>query len=110
MGNKHRVPMPMEQRAKQFMPFSALSGLEEAIHSKERIIMDKPELSEEIAAELNRQLLRIELGSMVSVVYFSHGEYKKIVGLVARNNQNERILQVVNTKIPFSDILELVYV
>ena len=28
--------MPIEQRAKQFMPFAAVTGLEEALHKKER--------------------------------------------------------------------------
>ncbi|MDD5922005.1 MAG: hypothetical protein PUC44_02315 [Eubacteriales bacterium] len=31
-----RVPMPVSQRAKQFIPFAAVSGLEEALRAKER--------------------------------------------------------------------------
>ena len=35
-GGSGRVKMPLEQRAKQFIPFSALSGLEAALKAKER--------------------------------------------------------------------------
>ena len=36
-GNeKVRPRMPIEQRAKQFMPFAAVTGLEEALREKER--------------------------------------------------------------------------
>ena len=36
MENKPRAKMPISQRAKQFMPFDAVSGLREAIREKER--------------------------------------------------------------------------
>ena len=31
-----RIPMPIEQRAKQIMPFAAVTGLEAALREKER--------------------------------------------------------------------------
>ena len=39
MPSKPKQKMPIEERAKQFMPFSALKGLEEALASKEKIIV-----------------------------------------------------------------------
>lgn len=36
MATKPRYPMPISQRAKQFMPFSALKGLNEALALKEK--------------------------------------------------------------------------
>lgn len=39
MANKPRNKMPIEERAKQFMPFAALKGLPEALAAKERQIM-----------------------------------------------------------------------
>lgn len=36
MENKNRPKMPAEQRAKQFMPFAAVTGLEEALRQKEK--------------------------------------------------------------------------
>lgn len=37
--------MPVEDRAKQFMPFAALKGLPDALAARERIIVPKTELS-----------------------------------------------------------------
>lgn len=34
--NPRRTPMPIELRAKQFMPFAAVTGLEAALRQKER--------------------------------------------------------------------------
>ena len=36
--------MPVSDRAKQFMPFSALKGLDEALRAKEKIVVPKVEL------------------------------------------------------------------
>ena len=35
MGHKPAHPMPIEERAKQFMPFAALKGLPEALKAVE---------------------------------------------------------------------------
>ena len=35
MASKPKTKMPISERAKQFMPFSALKGLDEAIAKKE---------------------------------------------------------------------------
>ena len=40
--------MPIEDRAKQFMPFAALKGLPEALAAREKIIVPRAELSEEV--------------------------------------------------------------
>ena len=50
---ERRTKMSREDRAKQFMPFAALRGYEEAIKEKEKIIVDKIELSEEKKNELD---------------------------------------------------------
>lgn len=34
MGNKPMAKMPVSERAKQFMPFKAVSGLDEALERK----------------------------------------------------------------------------
>lgn len=107
MGNKPRVHMPISDRAKQFMPFSALRGLRAALAEKERITVEKMELTEDKAEELNRQMARLSVGSMVSVIYYHDEEYLRLSGRVARLDKNARILQIVNTKIAFDDLLEI---
>lgn len=99
--------MPIEERAKQFMPFAALRGLPDALAAKEKVLVPKIELSPEMAEELDRQMHLISKGKMATVVYFNNGEYIKITGLVARIDETSRILQIVNTRIPFADILQV---
>ena len=51
-----RAPMPRSKRAKQFMPFDALTGLREAIAAKERVTEPRRYLSEEAIAEIDKAL------------------------------------------------------
>lgn len=97
-------------RAKQFVPFDALKGFREALAEKERILVDKIELSEEMMEELDRTLHNLKPGEMVSVVYFHNDEYVKITGIFVRVWESTRTMQVVHTKIPLDDIREISYV
>lgn len=99
--------MPVTDRAKQFMPFAALKGLPEALAAKEKIIVPKIELSPEMAEELDAKMHRLKRGKIADVVYFHNDEYIKISGMVARIDKTSRIVQIVNTKISFDDILDV---
>lgn len=99
--------MSREERAKQFMPFAALKGYELALREKEKIVVPKMELSEDYKEQLDYRMHQIEKNDMVSVIYFCKGEYLKVTGLVARKDETARVLKIVNTNIPFSDIYEI---
>lgn len=107
MASKVRPKMSVENRAKQFMPFAALRGLPEALSMKEKIVVDKIELTEDMAAELDWNMRGLETGMMVTVVYFSKDEYLKKTGIVSRIDATARLLQVVETKIAFDDLLKV---
>lgn len=109
MASRPKHKMPIEDRAKQFMPFAALKGLPDALAAKEKITVPKVELSEEMAEELDRKMHGLAKGRIASVVYFHKDEYIKTTGMVARIDETSRLLQIVNTKIPFDDILEITY-
>ena len=102
-----RTKMETAQRAKQFVPFAALKGFEEALRAKEKVIVPKIELTEESMEELNRKLLCIEKKDMITVVYYCQDEYVKVTGMVTRIDAYARVLCVVNTKIPFADICSI---
>ena len=104
MENSTRRRMSPEERAKQFMPFAALKGYEEALRKKERIIVPKAELSEECKEELDRKFRQIRKKDIVSVIYFMDGEYYKLTGMVSRIDVTARILVIVQTKIPFDNL------
>ena len=95
--------MPVSERAKQFMPFAALKGFSEALLEKEKVIVPEKELSEDMYAELDRNYHRLEIGKRAEVVYYKEYEYVKM----SRIDENARILQIVNTKIPLDDIIEI---
>lgn len=104
-----RQKMPMDKRAAQFLPFQAVKGLDEALRAKEKITVDKIELSEEIYEELDKKMHLVKKGSIVTCIYYHKGEYIKLTGLVARFDEVARILQIVNTKIDFDNILDIEY-
>ena len=84
----------MENRAKQFVPFAAVKGFEEALRAKERIVVEKIELSEERKAELDFKLQQIHKRDIITVVYFDKDEYVKIEGMVSRLDIDARILKI----------------
>lgn len=102
-----RVKMSREDRAKQFMPFAALKGYEDALREKEKIVVEQIELSEERKSELDLKLRQVQRNDMVTVVYFHEDEYLQVTGMVSRVDTDARILKVVNTKIAFDDLYDL---
>ena len=60
-----------------------------------------------MAEELDYKMHLLEKGQMVTVIYFSNGEYVKVTGLVARIDETSRVIQIVNTKVRFDDILDI---
>lgn len=99
--------MSIENRAKQFSPFAAIRGLQDALEKKEHIIVEKIELSEEMAEELDRKMQQLEKGRIATVVYFAGDNYLKKTGIVARIDKSSQVLQIVDTKISFDDILDV---
>ena len=108
MKSKARTPMPVSERAKQFMPFAAVKGLEEALAAKEKIKVPKRELSEEMTGKLDQTLQSLKRGQLVTVIYYQEEEYLQLTGLVAKLDVYHGYLQIVTTKIKFDNIYELI--
>lgn len=100
--------MSREDRAKQFMPFAALKGYPEALRKKEKIVVPRIELSEEYKEELDWKLKQIRKNDIVTVVYYYKSEYLKMTGMVSRIDETARILKIVNTKIPFDNLYDII--
>jgi len=99
--------MDRENRAKQFMPFDALKGFREALAEKERLPVEKRELSEEQKAELSSRLRLLHKGDPVTTEYFQNGEYVKETGVVSKIDEAGRVLILEGHKIPFDDLSDL---
>lgn len=99
--------MSREDRAKQFMPFAALKGYSAALRKKEKIIVARIELTEEYKEELDRKLRQVRKNDIVTVVYFYKNEYLKMTGMVSRIDETARVIKVVNTKIAFENLYDI---
>lgn len=107
MANKPRSPMPIAERAKQFLPFAAVKGLTEALARKEKVPVSKVDMTEELAANLNEKISHIQKGSIVTVTYFCDDEYIHMTGRVAHSDDTFHRLQIDDTMIEFDDILDI---
>lgn len=96
-----------QDRAKIFLSFAALKGFEEALREKERIIVEKKTISEEMRLTISYRLSSLQKRDMVKVVYFNNGEYLEIQGLTSKIDPINQELTVVKTKINFNDIYDL---
>ena len=95
MAGRPKTKMTIENRAKQFMPFAALKGLPEAMAAKEKIVVEKIELSGDMEEELDRKMRSLEKGTIATVIYFEKDEYQKITGMVAKIDRDSRVLQII---------------
>ena len=112
-GPKH-PRMSMQQRAAQFAPFAALTGLSEGFDEQERITQPKRILDEDRKQELDYILSEIPDGTMVSVTYFvpdpykDGGEYITSTGSILRIDRRRGVLSLSGEQeIPFCDIVDI---
>ena len=96
-----------QDRAKIFLSFAALKGFEEALKEKEKVIVKKKTISEDMRMTISYRLNILKKNDMVKVVYYDNGEYIKLQGLVSKIDSTFQVLTVVKTNISFNDIYEL---
>ncbi len=106
MTENIRAKMPISQRAKQFAPFAALKGFEEAIYQKQKIYLQKPELSEEMAQNLDNDFKKIKKGEKITVTYYYDGEYFDVSGIVKKLDLIYKAITIDNNIIPLEDIFK----
>ena len=109
MEHKQRAKMSVSQRAKQFMPFAAVKGLEEAIAREEQDMKrgERPEFGEEQVRAVNAILCRLRKGMKIVIVFYSCGQCQKVKGQVERIDLALRELAVNGIRIGFDDIIDL---
>ena len=101
--------MDKSERAKQFMPFAALKGYEQALREKEKIVVPKKELSEDEKEELDRMMQSVKRGDVITAVYYNEDdeEYIQVTGVMTKIDLTSRMLRIVNTNIPLDAVCEL---
>lgn len=87
-------------RARIFMPFDALKGLQEALKRAEKLHDNKYIKNENIEDELKV----ININDKVYVKYFYNFEYINLIGQVKKIDYKNKYIIVSNSKIEFDDL------
>lgn len=105
-----RAPMPASRRAKQFSMFDALKGFKEALAAQERQLEPRRELAQDAIDELNHIISQLQIGDMVTVVYYCNyrSEYRQITGKLEKNDNYWMFLQIGAVCIDYSDIHKII--
>lgn len=111
-----RPRMSMRDRAAQFSPFAAVTGLDEELTESGRLTMPRIELDEDERARLDAQLQELMTipGREISVTYYiadalkDGGSYATVSGTVKRIAPEERnLIMADGTRIPLDDIFSI---
>lgn len=98
-------------RAKQFLPFDALKGLQEALREKEIEYEERRELSEESLIELEKEFHKVEIGSKVTIKFYKNKEYKKIMGRITSIDYIKKKIQIDKSEnINICDIIKILII
>ena len=98
--------MTRQERAKQFMPFDAMKGLQEALRDREErhLRTDRHDVGEEQERENNAVLSRLRTGRRVRMSCYWGFHDVTLTGRVTRLRMAERTLTVDEIPIRFEDI------
>ena len=96
-----------EERARQFLPFNALTGYYQMILEKQRVSEPKKELSEDEAAALSDKLKSLRRHDLVTVTFYDKDAYITKTGMITDIDFTFQTLTVVKTKIAFQDIFDV---
>lgn len=95
-------------RAKLFIPFDALKGLQEILREKEKEVEERKELSEESLMELQEELNKVEIGNSVLIKYYKDNKYIEVKGILTKIiASKKKIILDENISINICDIIEL---
>ncbi len=95
-------------RARQFMPFDALKGLQEALRIKEfeHERLQKGDLSEEKTEEICKAMKTLKKGDFAFATYFKDGHYFTTSGVAKLEAEYQTII-IGDVKISFDDLFDL---
>ena len=95
------------ERAKQFLPFDAVKGLQVALREKEIEHINKFELSDEQIENISDTLKMLRIGEKIEFVYYVDRQYKKMQGNVVKLNNVKKSILIDDIEIFFVDIFSI---
>ena len=95
-------------RAKLFLSFDSLKGYKEMVKKKERIVVKRPELSEDSYYELDWKIHQIKVGELIKIIYFDRFEFISLEGMVtAIDLENKKQIKIVDKVIAIHNIIKI---
>ena len=92
-------------RAKQFMPFSALSGYGKVIDELNALREPRITLGEDAALELDARLRALRHGSRAAIRYHNGRVYETVIGRVQELDMINRLIMIGELRISLDDII-----
>lgn len=121
--SKRHSPMANADRAKQFSPFAALKGYEEALQLKQKRYTPRIELTEDAKSLLDHKLhilnqwlengqkpivtIRYFVPKTVAKIDIELGAYLEISGAVEKINSEARRIQISGESLCIDDVVDL---
>ena len=107
--NKPKFKMSVEDRAKQFAPFSPLSGLEAALAEREKLREERRHPDGDAITAINTALTELKKGDAATVFFYNTEEtrYEQTEGEISIIDDLHSRLFLCGKEIRFSDILEI---
>lgn len=102
-----RAKMDRGERAKQFMPFAALDGLERTLRDWNRPTDERVCLGEDAQIELDRRLHTLCPGREVCAIFYANRQYSALSGTVMKIDLTGRSLLIDDTWVAMDDLLEI---
>lgn len=102
-----RKAMEPSERAKQFMPFAALEGLESSLYERTQRPQERTILAEDAQAELDMRLHSLAPGDRVLVTHYLGMGYVETEGVLRRIDPIGRSVTVDELTIKFSELLDI---
>ena len=101
--------MTREERAKQFNPFDAMKGLQEALRDREErhSRVEKHEISEEMAERVSKTICKLERGMKVQISYYCAFHDVVKAGTITDVDYTYKHLKLDNERIWFDDIYSI---
>ena len=106
---KPKFKMPIGERAKQFAPFSPLSGLEAALSERERLREERRDPDSDTVEKINTVLTELKKGDTATVFFYNTEDvrYEQIEGRVEIIDELHGRLFLLGKEVHFDDILDI---
>ena len=101
--------MTRQERAKQFMPFDAMKGLQEALRDREEKFsrVCRRELSDDEIDDLSAQIMRLQKGCFIRVRYYAAFHEIEKSGMLEKVDMVGRYIILAGERIMMDDIYKI---